>query len=469
MPPLKVPLIKGDRVDPKTDYRDALPVNMYAVKRPILGADGYMLCYPGLTRLGDGSGIDRGANYNDRFGEQYRVSGEKLIKVNTDGTTDVLGSVSGALQAAMPYSFNTQCVIANGRMFLYSPSGGFLEVTDADLGDPIDGVWVDGYYFMTDGEYLFHTDIDDETSIDPLKFATAEFMPDKSLGVAKTQDNKVIVFGRYSLEYFVDRATENFAFQRVETRAQKIGIVATHAKCESGGKWYITGGRKEESVGVHIVTLGSAQKISTREIDKVIGQYTEPELANMRMESRTEDDTVFVLVHLPNETLCFNESIAGVVGKDGAWTILKTDFAGDATYRGINGVFDARSAEWVYGDKIDSTIGKLDNSVFTHYEAIVEWILFSPFLDLESMSIDEIEMETIPGNNTIDDATVAFSITSDGQTYGQEWWAMYGEPLDYGKRFFIRRVGYVSDWVGLKFRGATKSRMSFAATKVTYG
>jgi hypothetical protein len=266
MPQAAVNLIKGDRVDPKTDYRDALPVNMYAVERDILGVSGYMLCYPGLTKVADGSGVDRGANYNDRFSEHYRISGTNLVKVNANNTTDVLGAVPGTLQGAMPYSFNTQAVIADGKMFLYDPTGGFREVTDTDLGNPIDGVWVDGYYFLTDGEFIYHTDITDESSIDPLKFATAEFMPDKSLGVAKTQDNKVIVFGRYSIEYFINQATPQFAFKRVDARAQKIGIVATHAKCELGGKWYITGGRKDESVAVHIVTLGKSQKVSTREV-----------------------------------------------------------------------------------------------------------------------------------------------------------------------------------------------------------
>ena len=82
-------------------------------------------------------------------------------------------------------------------MFLYSVGGGFVEVTDINLGDPIDGVWINGYYFLTDGENIYHTDINDESAIDPLKFATAEFMPDTSVGLGKTQDNKVIVFGRY--------------------------------------------------------------------------------------------------------------------------------------------------------------------------------------------------------------------------------------------------------------------------------
>lgn len=469
MPTNRIDIIKGDRVDILTDYRDALPVNMYAVNRPILGAKGYMLCYPGLTQVATGQGIDRGANYNDRFSQHYRVSGEKLIRVNADNTVDSLGTIPGISQAALPYSFNTQAVIADGRMFLYSTSSGFQEITDSDLGNPIDGVWVDGYYFLTDGEYIYHTDITDETSIDPLKFATAEFMPDPSLGVAKTQDNKVLVFGRYSLEYFVDVATPNFAFQRVETRAQKIGIVATHAKCESGTNFYICGGRKNESLGVHVVGIGASQKVSTREIDKILAEYKESELVDMRMESRSEDNVSFVIVHLPNETLCFNETIATNLGVEAAWSVLKTDIVGDTPYRAINGVFDASRGDWIYGDKYSTQIGKLDNSVFTHYGETVEWLLYSPLLKLEGASIDEIEFETVPGHTTSQDATVAISLTYNGLSYGKEWFKLYGSPLDYSERFIIRRLGYVSDNVGFKFRGATSSRMSFAYFKVTYG
>ncbi len=465
----QIPIIKGDKIGVETDYRDALPVNMYAVAKKVLGANGYMLNYPGLSLLGTGSGIDRGANYNERFSNHFRVSGTKLISVSSTGTTVELGDISGTKQVSMPYSFNTQCVIANGKMFLYSVSGGLVEVTDSDLGNPIDCVWVDGYYFLTDGEFIYHTDISSETSIDPLKFATAEFMPDPTLGLSKTQDNKVMVFGRYTLEYFVNVATDNFAFQRVETRAQKIGIVSTHAKCESGGKYYITGGRKEESLGIFAVTVGSSKKVSTREIDKILAAYTEPELSDMRMESRTEDNVTFIIVHLPNETLCFNESIAAVFGIETAWMILKSDVAGDTPYRGINGVFDSRSGNWVYGDKINSNIGTLDNDISTQYGNIVEWIMFTPFINLEKMSIDSIELEIIPGHTTAEDATVAFSLTHNGVTYGTEYWDLYADPLDYEKRFILRRIGYVRDWIGFKFRGASTSRMAFSLLEINYG
>ena len=469
MPSAQIPIIKGDAIanSLETDYRDSLPVNMYSVIRNIHGANGYMLCYPGLSLFATGKGIDRGGNYNDRFGEHYRLSGDKLISVSPTGIVSVLGTIPGTGQASMPYSFNTQAIIAGGRAFLYSPSGGFAEITDSDLGKPIDCDWINGYYFFTDGEYIYHTDIGDETSIDPLQYATAEFMPDKSLGVMKTQDNKMIVFGRYSIEYFVDVAQDDFAFQRLEARSQKIGIVATHAKCELD-RVYIVGGRKYESIGIHAIGVGSSEKISTREIDKIIAEYTEPELSDIRMECRTENDISFIIVHLPNETLCFNVNAAKSMGIGYAWSILKSDINGNEPYRGINGIFDPRISKWIYGDKRLSNIGYLNNNSCTYYGDAVEWTLTTPFVNVDGYSIDEIELETIPGHTTTEDAKVAFSMSYDGLTYGREYWIKYGDPNDYDQKFIVRSAGYVNDWVSIRFRGASKSRMSFAMMRIDY-
>lgn len=473
MPDQSIPMLQGDTIANglETDYRDALPVNMYAVVKQILGAAGYMLSYPGLTQLGTGVGVDRGGVYNERFSDQYRLSGTSLISVDASGTTSVLGAISGTGQATMSaYSFNTQCVVAGGNAYLYSPTGGFAQITDPDIGTPIDVVWTSpGFYFFTDGEYLYHTDLADETAIDILSSATAEFMPDKSIGLSLNSENKIMVWGRDSLEYFVYNAQDSgFAFTRLPTRAQKIGIVATHAKCEVGGKFYITGGRKDDAVSIHIIGTGSAQKISTREVDKILKQYTEAELSDMRMEGRTEDNISFVLIHLPNETLCFNENIALKFGIGKAWSTLKSDVYGDDPYRAINGVNDARSSKWVYGDREDEKIGYLDNDVCTHYGEIAEWILYTPFIKLEAYSIDQIEIETIPGHTLTDDATVALSASYDGLTYGSEFWLDYGGPNEYGKRFFARTLGYVPDWVSHKLRGATRSRMAFCNYKITY-
>lgn len=465
MPETIVTLIKGDKHGSEVDYRDAIPINMYAVNREILGAKGYLISYPGLVSFGTGSGIDRGGIYNEQLATHYRVSGTKLISVSTSGIKTELGDISGTDQVAMPYSHTTQCIIADGKMFL--DNGGFAEVVDGDLGNPIDGVWVNGYYFLTDGEYIYHTNITDETAIDPLKFATAEFMPDPTLGVLKTQDNKVAVFGRYTIEYFTDIAQANFAFTRIEARAQKIGIVATHAKCELGGNFYIVGGSKNEDIGVHVIKASSSQKISTREIDKRLGAYKESELSDIRVECRKEDDITFVVIHLPNETLVFNESIAMSHGISIAWSEIKSDVSGDINFRGINNIFDPRIPAWICGDKQDSRLGILDALVATHYEAQVEWIFYTPFIRLETTSIDKLEIDTISGfSNSIE--SVAISLTYDGVIYGTEYWMNYSVIGTYDTRFIVRRLGYISDWVGFKFRGASTAKMAFALMKLVY-
>jgi len=244
MPSQKVPinLIKGDKVSPDTDYLDALPENMYAIARPMFGAAGYMQQHPGLTEYGTGVGPDRGGVWNERQQQHFRVSYSQFIVVKEDGSNERYGNIPGMSQASMPYSFNTQAIIVDGNFYLYDSVNGFRKVTDPDVKQPIDGTWIAGYYFLTDGEYLYHTELADEMAIAPLAFATSEFSPDPTLGVGKTSDNKAIVFNRYTTEYFANTGATNFAFSLLQGRAIKIGIVATHAKCELNQNWYICGG-----------------------------------------------------------------------------------------------------------------------------------------------------------------------------------------------------------------------------------
>lgn len=464
----QINLIKGDKVSPETDYRDALPKNMYGVIRPMFGAAGYMIQHEGLREYGTGVGYDRGGVWNERLNNHFRVSAGQFLVVKEDGSNQRYGLIPNDEQVAMPYSFNTQAVIAGGNFYLFDFENGFRRVTDPDVGTPIDGTWVDGYYFLTDGEFLYHTDITDEESISPIKFATSEFSPDPTLGVGKTSDNKVIAFNRYTTEYFSNVATENFAFQRIQSRAVKIGIVATHAKCELNDKWYLLGGRKEGALGVHVLGVGSSKQVSSRSIDKLIGKYDEAELANVRMESRSQDGVSLVYIHLPNETLLFNETLASQAGVDQAWSIVT---GGDSIkpWRGINGLYEPRLGEWVYGDKEDLRIGVLDEKVVTQYGELAEWELYTPFMYLDKASIDQLEIETIPGFTAFNDATVFMSMTYDGVTYGKEWTLNYGAPYEYRTQFIIRRLGYIDNWVGIKLRGITKSRMAFSRGMIDYG
>jgi len=462
-------LIKGDKTGPETDYRDALPINMSAVDRPMFGAAGYMLQQPGLTQYGLGFGIDRRGIWNEKHNEHYRVSGNKFVKVDSGGSATELGAIPGLDTASLPYSFNTQGIVANGQFWLYDDTNGFIEVTDPDLGNPVDAVWINGKYVFTDLGFLYHTEISDETAINPLAFATSEFSPDPTFAVAKTTDNKLIAFNRYSTEFFEDIATELFAFTRIKNLAIKIGVVGTHCKAEIADNWYIMGSRKDESVSVHVLTGASAKNIGTREIDKTIAKYTEDQLKVSVLESRVVDNIPYLIIHLPGEVLLYNFKIAAVAGTAQAWSILTTDVGKGTPWRGKFGIFEPRLGKWVYGDKRSGLLGILDNDASTQYGELSEWELNTPYMYFDSVSIDELEIETIPGHTVFDDATVFVSLTYDGVTHGFEYVQAYGDPSAFTTRFILYQLGHVDQWVSIKLRGASRSRMAFSRVKMEAG
>lgn len=467
MPKQPFNLIKGDKID-NADYRDALPVNMYVVKRNIRGSSGYLINQPGISSFGNTQGVDRGGFYSARFSKHLRVTGESLLDISTDGTSVDLGSITGSLQCQMDQSFNNFAIVTDGRLWYYNTTSGFREIIDPNLGTPIDLCFIDGYFFFTDGENLYHTTLADEEVIETLDFATAEFSPDPTIAVKKTKENQVIVFGRYSTEWFVNVGSANFAFQRIQGKAVKAGIVATQCQTELDGRYFILGGRKEESPSIHIISGGSLQTIATREIEKILDTYTEEELQTASLESRVEDGYMFMHVNLPNETLLYNHTLAKSIGQDMAWSILKTSVTSSDGWLGINGIFDPRISSWIYGDRFSARVGKLDNSISTLYGQNVECIFYSPMITLDGMSIDELEIKTISGFTT-EEATVSISLSYDGQAYSKEWFNLYGNKNQRGNRFIARRLGYVSDYVGVKFRSVTPSRLAFGSLELTYG
>jgi hypothetical protein len=353
MEDLAVPLLKGDRVADDVQYRSQLPVNMYGVVNPILGGNGFMASHIGFDQINDTPGRDRGGNFNERLGQHLRVSGDRFIELQSDGTVLDHGPMPGSgtqqSQASMPYSFTSQAIITGGRMWLWD--GQVLkEVLDPDLGYPIDGCWVDGYYFLTDGSTLYHTSISDESSIEPIQFATSEFSPDPTLGVVKTQDNQIMVLNRFTTEFFYDAAApDGFAFKRVQGKATKAGIIGTHCKIEMNGLFFCLGSAKHEAPTMLVIGAGKAENFSTREVDNILSEYSEGELRYSILNSRTDDRDQLIYVHLPRHTLLYNHVVAMTVGKEFAWSELKSGVLFDDPWLPLNLVYDRNYGRWISG------------------------------------------------------------------------------------------------------------------------
>jgi len=457
-----IPFIKGDKADNNTDYRDALPVNYYAVLRDIYGEQGYMLNYYGLSGFAQGEGVSRGSIWVARVGleGQYRVLGQQLIKVEDNQSITVLGSIPGTDQVSMTYSLNNLAIVASGKLYYYNPTDGFRQITDDTIGSPIDIVWADFRFILTDGEFLFQSSELDEEAYEPLDFIGSDFQPDKIWGVGLNDDNELIAFNELTTEYFVNAGADNFSYQRIQLKAVKSGIAGTHAKAEYKEKWYALTRRANTQYQFTIIQSGSSESITTREIEKVLAKYSGGELSRAVIEVFTKDGVTWMIAHLPNETLAYNETVAKSFGINLAWSIISTGLT-CGNYRGKDMTYDPRFSKWCIGDKLDGRIGFLDDSSCTHYGELVSGLLYTPVIDMEGLSVDRIRFETIPGIAPSHDATVFISRSENLRTHGKEWTDEYGANLDYNQNFEVRRLGYVRNSASFKVRTASRSRMAF--------
>lgn len=422
--------------------------------------------------------VSRGGNWNERQNLLFRVANDKLVTVDADGIAANLGTIAGNGQASMPYSFNTQAVIAGGNYYLYDATNGFRQVTDPDVGTPIDGVWLSSYYVFTDGAYLYCTEIADESAINPADFATSEISPDPTIGLGTTADNKLLAFNRYTTDYFqvtLPAPSEGFPFSIIPARSVNSGIVGTHAKVRidfptqfGSGTWFCLGGGKDAETTVYAMSTGSTLPIASRTVNKIINSYNDSQLAEAYLESRNYFEYTELLVHLPNEVLLFNFKVAESFGVEKAWSVLNSSADGDTPYRAINGVYDPRRAQWTYGDKYSNITTYLDPKSSLHAGEMVECSIYTPFVYLETASIDELMIQTIPGYTSNSDATVFYSISYNGTTFSMEQTMQYGLPSAYNQRFIARRLGYVRNYFAMRFRWVSRSRMAFAMATINY-
>lgn len=463
---MQLPLIRGERQS-NLDYRDNLPVNFTTVIKQTKGAGGYLLTHDGLTEFSQVSGKARGGIFNDRFNKHYRVSGNAFESINADGSVDVLGVISGSSVCSFARSFNTQSILSDGKWYLWDGAT-LTQQLDPELGVPIDHDWFLGIYVFTDGESVFHSDVVNETSISPLKYSSSEFAPDPILGVSRSGHQQIAAFNRYSTEYFFfnpSAPSGTSVLQVIQNKTVRAGIVGTHCKTLLDDLFFILGGRIDESPSFHIINGTSIESFSTREVDKLIAEYDETELKDVVLETRVVDRDKFIIAHLPNETLLYNHTVARQVGITQAWTIIKTDVEVDNPWRGKFGVFDPRASKWIYGDILENKLGYLDQQSASQYGEQVEQILYSPIVPVKQGSIDNFEIETIPGYSSAD-VTCSFSMSYNGVTYGQEYFNAISTPDNYNDRYIARRLGYVSDDFNFKFRIVSNDKVAFSGLKV---
>lgn len=454
----QIPVLNGIYTDGAADFRTSYPVNLVPIPKQNGISAGYLRPADGVQLLGTAPGVDRGGiSWN---GVCYRVMGTKFVRVAENGAVTVLGDVGVGGQVSMDYSFDRLAIASGGRLYYWNGSA-LSQVTDPDLGAALDVIWVDGYFMTTDGEFLVVTELIDPSAVDPLKYGSSEVDPDPVKGLLKWQ-NEVYAMNRHTIEVFDNAGSEFFPFQRIEGAQIEKGILGTHCACLFGGGIAFLGSGRNEAPAIYIGGNSQANKISTREIDQILLQYTESELALAVVESRTDKNHQHLWVHLPDRVVVFDLAATQEM-QTPIWFVMTSGLDGFEQYPARNLVWCYD--KWIVGDPFGARLGTLIDTASTIYGDKARWEFGTTIVYNEGRGAIFHQLELVCLTGRVDfsqDPTVSSSYSVDGETWSQEKFISAGRTGDRAKRLVWFQQGHMRNWRIQRFKGTSDAHISIA-------
>jgi len=371
--------------------------------------------------------------------------GTGLVRVNADGSVITLGDVGGSGPCGFDYSFD-RLAIRSGTQLFYWNGADLAEVTDPDLGQVRDHLWIDGYFMTTDGTSVVVTELSDPTAVHPLKYGSAEADPDPVTGLIKVrQTDEAFVLGRFTIQIFQNVGGNGFPFQPVRGGTIPYGCVGAMAKAQFVGSFAFVGSARDEALGVYLAGDGSAAKISTRAVDDALAKIDDP--SSIEVERRVYRDEQRLIVHLPDESWAYLAKASAAV-QEPVWHRLQSGYG--APYRPCNAVL--AYGKMIVGDRKSAALAVLSEDSAEHFGELFHWRFDAGLIYNQGKGglIHSIELVGLPGRGG--SSHQFLSMTRDGRTFSVE----RGIKVDAGER--RKRVQWrpntrFSNYLGLRFRG----------------
>lgn len=455
---MKIPILSGIYTDADGNFLVSYPRNLNPVVKETGINQGYLRPSEGIIEeVIDLSGVSNGAI--DWNGVHYRMMGSKLIKINEDKTTQEIFNTYANKRTRLNYSFDYLSFSNNGNLYLYDGTA-TQQITDPDLGTVIDHVWIDGYFLFTDGEFLGVTELNDPFSVLPTKYGSSELDPDPIKAVLILR-NEPYALNRYTIEAFRNVGGTGFPFVRISGAQILKGTVGTFACTVFDEYLAFVGSGRNESPSVYLSSAGSYQKIGTEEIDKLLKNYTEAELADVVVEARLDEDHKYLYIHLPDQSVVYDLGMSLKASRP-VWFFL-TSGVGKNKYR-------SRDMLWIYnkwytGDTLKFSVGSLTESLSSHWGVKCDWEFSTLFIynDGKKAIVHDLELVCLSGRSqTTDDATVSTQYSTDGLIFSTEKAIRAGNRGQYDKRLKWYHQGMLSNYRLQRFKGTSDSHLTIS-------
>ena len=418
--------------------RDCVNLRPYVPEGQTI-TDGSLLGTHGISEVAftDTNAFNRGGL--EMGGVPYFVCGDSLYSITftvdgfgnrTYAANDVSGaeSISGTALVSMSQNGDQLCIVAPDysnqfNAWIYTVSGGLVQVSDSDFDGPALGVdFHDGYFLFpkANSNKWFISDLRDGFAYNALDFASAESDPDNLVAITPL-NGLVYVFGSRTVEPYQNVGGGGFPFERISSGIQQKGCLSAKTLVEVNGSLVWIGSGEYEQPGIYITNGGLPEKISTASVDSLIFSGGIDKVRQSFAMKHAEKGNVIITFTVPDVcTICYDTAT-------GTWFRRQSldRFYNPQPWR-VTSIVDAYSVLLV-GDELSGKIGLLSEDVFYEYGEEIRRFFTTPTIDNggKPFSVYQLELVAESGTNPISGQgsapIVRLSVSYDGGiTYSPE-------------------------------------------------
>lgn len=412
-------------------------INLYPeMQPPDAKARVTLLGTPGMVAFGTlPEGPTRGMHVMN--GTLYVVAGDTLYSVNSAGTPQTIGGISGEGRVYMADNGIQLLMACEGSAWVYANSV-LSSVTDTDFAGIETCDYLDGYglYSVGDGRF-FITSLNDFTSADALDFASAESAPDDIVRVF-VDHREVWLFGERTTEIWYNSGNPAFPFERVGGAVLERGCAAAGsvAKLDNSTYWLGDDGIVYRAAGYQ------PERISTHAIEYQIRDKTWSEAQAF---AYTQEGHAFYVLTFSTGTYVYDAAT-------GLWHERDSRSGTESIGRWRAQYYAYAYGKHIVGDYQSGALYQLDLSTYDEAGEELRAEAISAPMHAEGRRVFltrfELDMETGVGLSTGQgsDPQVMLQISRDGgRTWGTELWRSAGKIGEYRRRVVWHRCGSFRD------------------------
>ena len=431
-----VPVVGGSYADDTLPFSCQDTVNWLPVRaeRADARAPWILRSVPGLTQFALPQAAPvRGSH--DAEGKFFNVVGNKLYRVNLNGTSTEIGTLPGVGRVSIAHNQITggnEVVFANGdAAYLYNAATNtYGKITDAGFpGARVVG-FVDGYIVFVEpgGRFWGWSDLAAGGSYNTLDRSEAESQPDKIVTLVVSH-REVLVLGERTGEFFRNTGAATGTFQRIDGTEMEVGCASAYAvgRLDNSTFWLGNDGIVYRLNGYQPV------RVSTGPIEQAIKKLDFAKAFATVWEDSTHK--VFYLTFQDGQTFGFDVS-------SGEWT--RRQSYGLERWR-LNTLTKWNGA-WYGGDYSNGKIYRLDweNMTEDGQPLVSRRRTGIAHADGNPITVDALRLEMDVGRSGVanDDHYVSLRYSDDG---GHNWTSArrrsIGGAGKFRRRIIFRRLG----------------------------